>query len=655
MNVNENKPLAAVKAVSRLPVPSTVRPKRSRSSENMPLIEKKRIRISSPEQHAVRRSVPASIATTRPKPPVVAALPRTYLAGRASLAPVRHNPPAHVPSAPAVSRRPAPPPTSALKTGPPTAATACTSKKRAPWDLKGQMDDMRDKVSTYKGKVQDLAGENVHLRQTLEQMQSQLALAGAESKELNAKCRTLEAELQTTQQKLEQVLQDAAALRTTVRSQEEQLSIHTHTIAELQEAKCSLTELVGSTEVKLKLADDELSIKRVLAQSLQTEVVSLQEEGVGKDERLHNLEMERRRLHNIIQELKGNIRVFCRVRPLLKSEDSFCMDHIHFPQQDNKSVVLSKTEESHTGRERKEAHKYDFTFDRVFSPESCQDEVFHEISLLVQSALDGYHVCIFAYGQTGSGKTYTMEGPDDVDSETMGMIPRAVRQVFESAEELTAKGWHYTFTANFLEIYNETIRDLLVSKPEKNVEYEIKRVSPTSDELHVTNLRYVSVSSEQEVHKLLRTAKTNRSVAKTILNDRSSRSHSVFQLKIEGRNETRDVKTLSTLSLIDLAGSERLDKSLSKGDRLRETQAINTSLSNLGLVITSLSNKDSHIPYRNSKLTYLLQNSLGGNSKVLMFVNVSPLDENFSESLNSLRFASKVNECVIGTAQANRR
>ncbi|XP_029440028.1 kinesin-like protein KIFC1 isoform X2 [Rhinatrema bivittatum] len=650
MNVSENKLSVSMKATSRLPVPGVLRNKRLLNEENLPAIDMKWYCEASAEGETIQRRVPANVAATRPKAPPVA---RSQVTGRKSLTATRAGLRAPAASARVVSKKPVPS-VSAPRTGSVAAVAPAPGKRRAAWDLKGQVNDMRDKVTLYKDKMHLLSGDNVQLRRNEEMMLQQLEATGTENKELSHRFRMLELDMKTVQEKLQQSIQQVAELTSLSARQGQQIAEQLQTIQELQDSKGSLSRLLDSGEIKLKLAEQENARLREEVKALRAQVCDQQREIGEKEERLHAQEMERRHLHNLVQELKGNIRVFCRVRPLLKCEAQKSLEHIHFPSQDKKSLVLSRTEESHVGRE-KEAVKYDFSFDQVFQPSCSQAEVFQEISLLVQSALDGYHVCIFAYGQTGSGKTYTMEGPDDMTEDTMGMIPRAVKQIFQRAAELNSKGWTYTFTANFLEIYNETLQDLLVRRSEKNVEYEIKRVSVANEELHVTNLHYVSVGSEEEVYKLLHSAKMNRSVAKTLLNDRSSRSHSVFQLRIEGRNEIRDLKTNAVLSLVDLAGSERLDKSLSKGDRLKETQAINSSLSNLGLVITSLSNKEAHIPYRNSKLTYLLQNSLRGNSKMLMFVNVSPLDENLAESLNSLRFASKVNDCVIGTAQVNRK
>ncbi|XP_074020898.1 carboxy-terminal kinesin 2-like [Numenius arquata] len=404
-------------------------------------------------------------------------------------------------------------------------------------------------------------------------------------------------------------------------------------------------------------AEGHLRAEAALAAELRLEAAAQKQKVEQQGEQLHGQEMERRRLHNLVQELKGNIRVFCRVRPVLPEEQEHQrgLELLQFPPEDNTVLVLSRPDESHLGRESRGDVRYNFSFDRVFPPAASQQEIFEEIALLVQSALDGYHVCIFAYGQTGSGKTYTMEGPEGADEQSRGVIPRAVRQLFQGAQELGEKGWEYGFSASFLEIYNESLWDLLGPRGERGPELEIRRVSAASEELHVPNLRRVPIACEEEVLGLLQTAATNRSVAQTALNDRSSRSHCIFQLHIQGHHRARGLRCASVLSLVDLAGSERLEKSLSQGERLRETQAINASLSALGHVIMALSNKEPHIPYCNSKLTYLLQNSLGGSAKMLMFVNISPLEENFSETLNSLRFASKVNQCVVGTAHPNRK
>jgi len=391
------------------------------------------------------------------------------------------------------------------------------------------------------------------------------------------------------------------------------------------------------------------------------------------EDKIRQDEMVRRKLHNTILELKGNIRVFCRVRPGIGEEkkDPALLSHVQFNESDDKEIALLQTIESACGT-KKSVKQFPFSFDRVFTPHHSQQTVFEEISQLVQSALDGYKVCIFAYGQTGSGKTYTMEGPSNCyeKPEELGMIPRAVFQIFQEVETLKEKGWVYTMEASFLEIYNESIRDLLVTnsnnqnnnKNHKNnntknnenendheKKYEIKHnQNGTTTILDLTN---VEVQTADKVLHLLKKASENRAVGETNCNERSSRSHSVFILKLSGHNTITDEKCEGVLNLIDLAGSERLSSSGAVGDRMKETQSINKSLSSLADVIYALANKEQHIPYRNSKLTYLLQNSLGGNSKTLMFVNVSPLSQNFQETLCSLRFATKVNSCVIGTAR----
>lgn len=348
-------------------------------------------------------------------------------------------------------------------------------------------------------------------------------------------------------------------------------------------------------------------------------------------------ETERRALFNKYQELKGNIRVMCRVRPTLDNTEESTAD-LDFPDEKTSAQIAIKGPEERNTLGKVTQKIYPFEFDRVFTPQVQNEEIFCEISQLVQSALDGYNVCIFCYGQTGSGKTYTMSSTD-------GMIPRATKMIYETVNKLKEKSWTYTMEGHFIEVYNEELNDLLTPAKEQDGKKKLEiRHDEVRKTTNVLNCKSVKLDSENTVEVMLNQAQKNRSVAATKSNERSSRSHSVFTLKLIGENSATGERCEGTLNLVDLAGSERLKQSGAEGDRMKETQAINTSLKSLGDVIEALGSNQKHIPYRNSKLTYLLKYSLGGNSKTLMFVMVSPMEAHLNETLSSLRFATKVSQ-----------
>lgn len=354
-------------------------------------------------------------------------------------------------------------------------------------------------------------------------------------------------------------------------------------------------------------------------------------------------ETERRVLFNKYQELKGNIRVMCRVRPVLDNSEGNSAE-LDYPDEKTSSQIAVKGPEVKSAMGKISTNSYPFEFDRVFAPQVNNEEIFDEISQLVQSALDGYNVCIFCYGQTGSGKTYTMSSAD-------GMIPRATKMIYETVNKLKEKSWTYTMEGTFIEVYNEELHDLLTpakeqdSKKKPDIKHDEIRKTTT-----VTNCKSVTLDSEDTVELMLNQAQKNRSVAATKSNEQSSRSHSVFTLKLIGENAATGERCEGTLNLVDLAGSERLKQSGAEGERMKETQNINTSLKSLGDVIEALGT-GRHVPYRNSKLTYLLRYSLGGNSKTLMFVMVSPLEAHLNETLSSLRFATKVSRLYLMRAE----
>ncbi|KAG4927852.1 hypothetical protein JHK85_054338 [Glycine max] len=319
----------------------------------------------------------------------------------------------------------------------------------------------------------------------------------------------------------------------------------------------------------------------------------------------HKVVEENRKLYNMVQDLKGNIRVYCRIRPSFRAESKNVVDFIG---EDGYLFILDPTKTLKDGRKV-------FQFNRVFGPTADQDEVYKDTQPLIRSVMDGYNVCIFAYGQTGSGKTYTMSGPSGgVTSKDMGINYLALHDLFQMSNE-RKDIISYDIYVQMVEIYNEQ--------------------SPT------------------DVLTLMKLGEVNRAVSSTSMNNRSSRSHSVLTVHVNGK-DTSGSSIRSCLHLVDLAGSERVDKSEVTGERLKEAQFINKSLSCLGDVITALAQKNSHIPYRNSKLTLLLQDSLGGHAKTLMFAHVSPEADSFGETVSTLKFAQRVSTVELGAARMNK-
>ncbi|KAF5580857.1 kinesin family member C1 [Fusarium pseudoanthophilum] len=417
-------------------------------------------------------------------------------------------------------------------------------------------------------------------------------------------------------------------------------------IAELSAANTTLEAKINSLKSHVEFLESD---SKAQSDSFASMEARLQEALRIAEEAQHKLikeETERRVLFNKYQELKGNIRVMCRVRPALGNGEGEEAKMLFPDDKTSAEIVLAGPEEkSSLGQITRK--NYPFEFDRVFVPGTQNQEIFGEISQLVQSALDGYNVCIFCYGQTGSGKTHTMSSND-------GMIPRATHMIYDTITKLKEKSWEYTMEGSFVEVYNEELNDLLTPNERSAKRLEIRH-DEARKQTTITNCTSVRLDSPSSVETMLEEAQNNRSVAATKANERSSRSHSIFILKLIGENSATGERCEGTLNLVDLAGSERLKHSQAEGDRMKETQNINKSLSCLGDVIEALGRGSGHIPYRNSKLTHLLQYSLGGNSKTLMFVMVSPLEQHLKETLTSLRFATKVHNTHIGTAKATKK
>ena len=387
--------------------------------------------------------------------------------------------------------------------------------------------------------------------------------------------------------------------------------------------------------IKKDMTDMQRTLKIQLGGALISKMNAIFEQNNMVMQKYKKEVEERKKLHNLIQELKGNIRVFMRCRPPTTKEleqfgdDAAC---VSFPNPGEVKVFNEKNREKV------------WEFDEIFDTSSTQESVYKEVSALVTSVMDGYNVCIFAYGQTGSGKTWTMSGP----STNRGVNTRALDELFHKSATRRAD-YRDTISVSILEVYNEAIRDLLVDGGSSD-KLEIRQSDQGN---YVPGLTQIPVESLQNVIDLLAVADRNRSSAATNMNEHSSRSHMMLTVTVVSENLTLGVTTRGKLNLVDLAGSERLDKSGASGQALKEAQNINKSLSALGDVIAARANKQSHVPFRNSTLTYLLQDSLSQDSKTLMIVCVSPVLYNSEETFCSLNFASRVRSVELGKATKN--
>ncbi|XP_037053500.1 kinesin-like protein KIFC2 isoform X1 [Peromyscus leucopus] len=337
-------------------------------------------------------------------------------------------------------------------------------------------------------------------------------------------------------------------------------------------------------------------------------------------------------------ELKGNIRVLCRLRPAEGIPSSLVSVE---PGQGGTITTC------HRGRQHR------FRLDWVFPPDASQEEVFRQLESAVLSCLQGYSVCIFTYGQTGTGKTYSMEGPP----EDPGIAPRALQLLFREM----GTGGHHHVTLSMVEIYNEAVRDLLATGPPERL---VVRQGPAGQGgIQVAGLTHWDVPNLETLHQMLSLGRSNRATAATVMNQHSSRSHALVTLTLRAASPPRAQGITGTLHLVDLAGSERvwkagvastLQRDPNGARRLREAQAINRSLLALGGVMAALRARRPHVPFRDSQLTRLLQPALGAGTTAVLLLQISTRTEDLGETICSLKFAERVGQVELGPARRRR-
>lgn len=342
------------------------------------------------------------------------------------------------------------------------------------------------------------------------------------------------------------------------------------------------------------------------------------------------------------KQAEANIQTFLRIRPSKKPSGYFGID-----EMDQTSLKFMLPENLKLDYVNNSKVRHGFHFNDIIGMQATQEEVFKRVgAAAVQNAIDGFNSTIFAYGQTGSGKTFTLTGGPERYADR-GIIPRSISMLFNEVRNRTDV--QFKLYISYLELYNEQGYDLLDPSHETKALEDLPKVSMLEDEhgnFHLKNLSMHVANTEEEALELLFMGDTNRAIAETPMNMASSRSHCIFSLSIEVRVVGSDVIRRSKLHLVDLAGSERVGKTNSSGSVLTEAKYINSSLFFLEMVIVALYEKATkgrtHVPYRNSMMTSVLRDSLGGNCKTIMIATINPEASHTEESLSTCRFAQRV-------------
>uniref|UniRef100_A0A8C2ARC6 Kinesin-like protein n=1 Tax=Cyprinus carpio TaxID=7962 RepID=A0A8C2ARC6_CYPCA len=357
------------------------------------------------------------------------------------------------------------------------------------------------------------------------------------------------------------------------------------------------------------------------------------------------------------KEEKGrNIQVVVRCRPFNTVERKSASHTVVECDQNRKEVMVR------TGGATDKAARKTYTFDMVFGPSAKQIEVYRSVVCpILDEVIMGYNCTVFAYGQTGTGKTFTMEGERSPNEEftweedpLAGIIPRTLHQIFE---KLSSNGTEFSVKVSLLEIYNEELFDLLSPAPDVTERLQLFDDPRNKRGVTIKGLEEITVHNKDEVYQILERGAAKRKTASTLMNAYSSRSHSVFSVTIHMKEITLDGEELvkiGKLNLVDLAGSENIGRSGAVDKRAREAGNINQSLLTLGRVIKALVERGPHVPYRESKLTRILQDSLGGRTKTSIIATVSPASINLEETLSTLDYANRA-KSIMNKPEVNQK